>query len=47
MPDTKNLNKRNQHEKNKAVKTLETAVALWDLKEIVLGRCFVVYEKPQ
>lgn len=39
MPDTKNLNKRNQQEKNKAVKTLET-VRPYDLKEIVLGKMF-------
>lgn len=48
MPDTKNLNKkRNQQEKNKAVKTLET-VRPYDLKEIVLGKMFCcLYEKPQ
>lgn len=39
MPDTKNLNKRNQLEKNKAVKTLER-VKPCDLNEIVLGKMF-------
>lgn len=39
MPDTKNLNKRNQLEKNKAVKTHER-VKPYDLKEIVLGKMF-------